>query len=87
MHCLLSEAKIRPGKHERQVAGEDQSMPPKKGKAKKAGVRKQKKEDFSYLPKQVGVFVWAQCDNAGCQKWRKLPPGTVVKDDEPWQVT
>ena len=38
-------------------------------------------------PKQLGVWVWAQCDNAGCQKWRKLPPGTVVDDKEPWYTS
>ena len=35
-------------------------------------------------PAPASVFVWAQCDNAGCQKWRKLPPNTVVEDDVPW---
>ena len=30
------------------------------------------------------VSVWAQCDNQGCQKWRRLPPGTVVDDTVPW---
>ena len=32
------------------------------------------------------VFVWAQCDNAGCQKWRKLPPGTKIDEHNPWCV-
>ena len=30
------------------------------------------------------VAVWAQCDNAGCQKWRKLPPGSKIDEDNPW---
>lgn len=51
-----------------------------KGK-KKAGKPKAAKIE---LPKVVGVCVWAQCDNAGCQKWRKLPPGSIVNDKEPW---
>ena len=25
-----------------------------------------------------------QCDNAGCQKWRKLPPGTKIDENNPW---
>ncbi|KAK9800263.1 hypothetical protein WJX73_009835 [Symbiochloris irregularis] len=32
----------------------------------------------------ASVFVWAQCDNAGCQKWRKLPPNTKIEEDVPW---
>jgi hypothetical protein len=28
--------------------------------------------------------VWAQCDNEACNKWRRLPPGTVLKGTEPW---
>lgn len=28
--------------------------------------------------------VWAQCDNPNCQKWRRLPPGTVIDEDTPW---
>ena len=32
------------------------------------------------------IFVWAQCDNAGCQKWRKLPPGTKIDENNPWCV-
>jgi hypothetical protein len=27
---------------------------------------------------------WAQCENPNCNKWRKLPPGHEVKEDEPW---
>lgn len=27
---------------------------------------------------------WAQCENPNCNKWRKLPPGYQVKEDEPW---
>lgn len=27
---------------------------------------------------------WAQCENPNCNKWRKLPPGHDVKEDEPW---
>lgn len=53
------------------------------GKAKK-GVGGRKKKETAGLLKPIGVWVWAQCDNAGCQKWRKLPPGTVVNDKEPW---
>lgn len=53
------------------------------GKAKKSVGARKKKETASLL-KPIGVWVWAQCDNAGCQKWRKLPPGTVVNDKEPW---
>ncbi len=52
-------------------------------KGKKAAVPKKKREVANSL-KPVGVWVWAQCDNAGCQKWRKLPPGTVIDDKEPW---
>ena len=28
--------------------------------------------------------IWAQCENPNCEKWRKLPPGTVVSENEPW---
>ena len=28
--------------------------------------------------------VWAQCDNPNCQKWRRLPPGTVIDENTPW---
>lgn len=52
-------------------------------KAKKGSDKKKKKEPAKAL-KPIGIWVWAQCDNAGCQKWRKLPPGTVVNDNEPW---
>ena len=58
-------------------------MAPKKKTGKK-GVGKKKAKPVAGLPKQLGVWVWAQCDNAGCQKWRKLPPGTVIDDSEPW---
>ena len=27
---------------------------------------------------------WAQCDNPNCQKWRRLPPGTLIDEDTPW---
>lgn len=27
---------------------------------------------------------WAQCENPNCNKWRRLPPGHQVKEDEPW---
>ena len=30
--------------------------------------------------------VWAQCDNPNCQKWRRLPPGTVIDENTPWSV-
>lgn len=26
--------------------------------------------------------VWAQCEK--CNKWRRLPPGSVVQEDDPW---
>ncbi|KAL6759410.1 CW-type zinc finger-domain-containing protein [Haematococcus lacustris] len=26
--------------------------------------------------------VWVQCD--ACQKWRRLPPGTIVEEDGAW---
>ena len=52
-------------------------------KAKKASDKKKRKEPAKAL-KPIGIWVWAQCDNAGCQKWRKLPPGTVINDNEPW---
>ena len=32
------------------------------------------------------LSVWAQCDNQNCQKWRRLPPGSVVDDSVPWFV-
>lgn len=50
------------------------------------GVRGKKKTDKAKVApvKPIGIWVWAQCDNAGCQKWRKLPPGTVIDDKEPW---
>ena len=52
----------------------------KKGKSKgKAAGGKQ-----SGTAAPASVFVWAQCDNAGCQKWRKLPPASIIEDDVPW---
>lgn len=27
---------------------------------------------------------WAQCEIPSCQKWRLLPPGTVLNENEPW---
>lgn len=27
---------------------------------------------------------WAQCENVNCQKWRRLPPGTVVDENAAW---
>lgn len=27
---------------------------------------------------------WAQCENPSCEKWRLLPPGTVLNENEPW---
>lgn len=37
----------------------------------------------AYLP-VIQKEVWAQCENPNCQKWRKLPPSTIVNEDEPW---
>ena len=40
-----------------------------------------------YTPVPTPVVVeeqWAQCEHAGCGKWRKLPPGTVVDEGKPW---
>ena len=31
--------------------------------------------------------VWAQCDNPNCQKWRRLPPRTIIDENTPWSVT
>jgi hypothetical protein len=36
------------------------------------------------LVKVPQLSQWAQCDNQGCAKWRRLPPGTVVDDTVPW---
>ena len=36
------------------------------------------------LVKVPQVSQWAQCDNQGCAKWRRLPPGTAVDDSVPW---
>ena len=33
---------------------------------------------------QVSAEVWAQCENPECNKWRRLPPHTVVNETEPW---
>ena len=33
---------------------------------------------------KVQEDVWAQCDNPNCQKWRRLPPGTVIDENTPW---
>ena len=30
--------------------------------------------------------VWAQCDNPNCQKWRRLPPRTIIDENTPWSV-
>ena len=38
------------------------------------------------LPRAPQLSVWAQCDNQNCQKWRRLPPGSVVDDSVPWYV-
>ena len=27
---------------------------------------------------------WAQCENPNCNKWRKLPAGHKINEDEPW---
>lgn len=52
------------------------------GKQKGKGKASESKQAVASAP--ASVFVWAQCDNAGCQKWRKLPPNTVVEEDVPW---
>lgn len=28
--------------------------------------------------------VWAQCENANCEKWRRLPPGTQLDETKKW---
>lgn len=33
---------------------------------------------------QVSAEVWAQCENPDCNKWRRLPPNTVLNENEPW---
>ena len=38
----------------------------------------------SAVKAQPQLSVWAQCDNPGCAKWRRLPPGSVVDDSVPW---
>jgi hypothetical protein len=45
----------------------------KRGKKKSAAV-----EEVVILREDV----WAQCDS--CQKWRRLPPGTVLDESQPW---
>lgn len=32
----------------------------------------------------VSAEVWAQCENPACNKWRRLPPHTVLNENEPW---
>lgn len=27
---------------------------------------------------------WAQCENPNCQKWRKLPRGVTINENESW---
>lgn len=27
---------------------------------------------------------WTQCENDNCQKWRKLPPGSILDEEAPW---
>ena len=27
---------------------------------------------------------WAQCENPNCGKWRKIPAGYALDEDEPW---
>ena len=39
---------------------------------------------FKVLAPVVVEDSWAQCENEKCQKWRRLPPGTVVDDSQPW---
>lgn len=39
----------------------------------------------AYLPVPViQKAVWAQCENPNCGKWRKLPPGATIEENEPW---
>ena len=33
---------------------------------------------------QVSAEVWAQCENPDCNKWRRLPPHTVLNENEAW---
>ena len=32
----------------------------------------------------LAADVWAQCDREECQKWRRLPPGTVIDEESKW---
>ena len=34
--------------------------------------------------KVITAEQWAQCENPSCEKWRLLPPGTVLNENEPW---
>jgi hypothetical protein len=36
------------------------------------------------LPVQASAEIWAQCENPSCNKWRLLPPNTVLNESEPW---
>jgi hypothetical protein len=69
-------------------------MPPRgkggakgKGKASKGGSDSRAGTPLFEAPKPVKPVyvpedVWVQCD--ACQKWRRLPPGTVVDDEAAW---
>eukprot|EP00198_Chlamydomonas_reinhardtii_P003176 XP_001692512.1 predicted protein [Chlamydomonas reinhardtii] len=46
------------------------------------GRGRKKKEEEPVVPVILQEDVWAQCD--GCQKWRRLPPGTVLDESQPW---
>ena len=35
---------------------------------------------------KVQEDVWAQCDNPNCQKWRRLPPATIIDENTPWSA-
>lgn len=53
----------------------------KGGKGGKAGAARGLVQNFVPAPVIV-EDVWAQCDK--CNKWRRLPPGTVVDETMPW---
>ena len=46
-------------------------------------------EDNKHLTMAAAVLaadVWAQCDRDECQKWRRLPPGTVIDEESKWYL-
>ncbi|EFJ47166.1 hypothetical protein VOLCADRAFT_105221 [Volvox carteri f. nagariensis] len=47
--------------------------------------RGRKKKEGQVLDIQIHEDVWAMCD--ACQKWRRLPPGTVLDESQPWYCT